>query len=248
MKRRWLLFAPLLSLLNVRAGRATASDVRTEAKRLPQSLGGSGDLREPITWDIWRPIPGYAVVRLNGDRLPLNLVEWLANVDVVGDVPMRLRFYDVTNCVARGEQLEVRGVGDITVQRVERLSPGTADYRLECRMSSAVSGRGANHRSNGGYILNALVDVPDVPVGAVQHGQRRQDFTGDGSTRRYPLQYRVDRIIEVAVDGVSFSVGSGEAWSIDAVNSVLVQASTETPLTSRQSVMVLYNYTLPLWP
>ena len=131
-----------------------------EGVRLPRQLGG--DYRATITSDAWAPIPGYSVVRLNGDRLPSNLVEWLATIEVVGSVSMRLRLYDVTNDVTRGGEVIVGSSDpDLVLKKRITLSAGAADYRLEARMSSAVSGRASNRRPNGGRVRTAEIDVGD---------------------------------------------------------------------------------------
>ena len=85
-------------------------------------------------------------------------------------------------------------------------------------------------------------------IGATpQAGQRREDFTGDGARREYPLQYRVDRVVEVSVNGVSQGfTAETDPWSVDTARSVLVHDAAETPLASSDELSVLYNYNFPI--
>ena len=90
-------------------------------------------------------------------------------------------------------------------------------------------------------------NVETVIGGTPQAGQRREDFLGNSQRREYPLQYRVDRVIEVSVNGVSqgFSTAA-DPWSVDTARSVLVHAAAETPLAASDELSVLYNYNFPI--
>ena len=85
-------------------------------------------------------------------------------------------------------------------------------------------------------------------IGATpQAGQRREDFRGNDSRREYPLQYRVDRVIEVSVNGVSQGfTEETDPWSVDTERSVLVQDAAETLLAPADELSVLYNYNFPI--
>ena len=84
--------------------------------------------------------------------------------------------------------------------------------------------------------------------GSPQSGQRRDDFAGDGSTKEFRLEFRLDRIIEVSVNGVTVDASGspGSAWSIDRERSIIVQSDTAQPLRTDQTLSVLYNYNFPI--
>ena len=78
-------------------------------------------------------------------------------------------------------------------------------------------------------------------------GQRREDFTGDDRRREFALQYRVDKIVQVSVNGASQGFSApDDPWSVDRARSVLVHAPSQTPLGATETVEVVYNYNFPI--
>ena len=78
-------------------------------------------------------------------------------------------------------------------------------------------------------------------------GQRREDFTGDGTRREFSLQFRLDKIVQVSVNGASqgFS-GDADPWTVDRARSVLVRRASHPPLGADASLEVVYNYNFPM--
>ena len=78
-------------------------------------------------------------------------------------------------------------------------------------------------------------------------GQRREDFTGDDMRQEFALQYRVDKIVQVSVNGASQGFSApDDPWSVDRARSVLVHAPSQTPLGATETVEVVYNYNFPI--
>ena len=91
-----------------------------------------------------------------------------------------------------------------------------------------------------------LRTVQTVIGGSPQSGQERQDFNGDGTTREFRLDFRIDRIFEVSVNGVSVPTGPGTDWEIDTRRSVIRQSESAIALSPSDTLSVLYNYNFPI--
>ena len=114
---------------------------------------------------------------------------------------------------------------------------------IALREGSAGNLQTIRQRSDRQHWRNVQTVIGATP----QAGQRREDFNGDGATREYPLQYRVDRVIEVSLNGVSQGFTSEtDPWSVDIARSVLVHGALETLLTATDELSVLYNYNFPI--
>ena len=85
-------------------------------------------------------------------------------------------------------------------------------------------------------------------IGATtQAGERRDDFIGDGSTRSWQLRYRVDRIKNVSVDGVSKThEGDDPDFTVDTDTGIISQPASKTVLTSLNELSVLYDWNFPI--
>ena len=170
------------------------------------------------------------------------------------------------------EGISLAGVRDATAIKGDvwdYISPGQAFSRI-CEQANAVwciddyrtlwiVGRDSIY--DGGFLIQEsdllkptlieddrrLRTVQTVIGGSPQSGQERDSFTGDSSTREFRLQFRLDRIIEVSINGVSVDLSATNAeWSIDTKRSIIKQAASATPLDNTQELSVLYNYNFPI--
>ena len=126
-----------------------------EGLRLPAALGGYP--KDVIQSQAWVDIPHFAVARLNGRRLPSNLVEWRAMARVDGGLTGQVRLYNKTSGTARGGTVSVTGATPelIFVRRIT-LSANISDYVLQGRITSASPDRFA-----GLYVWAGQIDVGD---------------------------------------------------------------------------------------
>ena len=78
-------------------------------------------------------------------------------------------------------------------------------------------------------------------------GQRREYFWGDSSRREFPLTFRPDRVIELALNGASVDISDpGSAWRVDLDRAVIMHADTEPPISRVDELTVIYNYSFPV--
>ena len=84
-----------------------------------------------------------------------------------------------------------------------------------------------------------------VVGGTLPSGQKRDSFMGTGTKREYQLERRLDRIIELAVNGVSRDFGpeaDGHEWIVDMERSTVTHRSSFTPLSATDEMVALYDY------
>ena len=127
-----------------------------EGLRLPKSLGG--DYRTLIRSTSWQDIPGFHTVRLNGNRLPSNLVEWFANHKRVGtEFNGQIRLQNISNDTTRGSVVTAASANaDLAQVESITLSQGANNYRLQARLTAAPTSR-----RHGLYVWGAEIDVGD---------------------------------------------------------------------------------------
>ena len=81
----------------------------------------------------------------------------------------------------------------------------------------------------------------------------REEFTGDGATKSWPLAHQSDAVTDVDVVDAAGSIqdvasfgGQGDAWQVDTTQSRIEQRASDSPLTSGWKVRVTYNFHLPV--
>ena len=81
----------------------------------------------------------------------------------------------------------------------------------------------------------------------------REEFTGDGATKSWPLSHQADAVTDVDVVDAAGSVqdvdsfgGQGDAWQVDTQQSRIEQRASDTVLASGWKVRVTYNFHLPV--
>ena len=103
-----------------------------EGLRLPALLGG--DHTQRIRSTDWAAIPGATISRLNGRRLPSNLVEWAATAQVFGEsVAQAVATLGAGNAALAVTAVATGSAGNaVTVTFVD---PGAADQALAVTVS-----------------------------------------------------------------------------------------------------------------
>ena len=81
----------------------------------------------------------------------------------------------------------------------------------------------------------------------------REEFTGDGATKSWPLSHQADAVTDVDVVDAAGSVqdvdsfgGQGDAWQVNTQQSRIEQRTSDTVLASGWKVRVTYNFHLPV--
>ena len=81
----------------------------------------------------------------------------------------------------------------------------------------------------------------------------REEFTGDGATKSWPLSHQSDAVTDVDVVDAAGSIqpvasfgGQGDAWQVDTTQSRIEQRASDTALAVGWKVRVTYNFHLPV--
>ena len=103
-----------------------------EGLRLPAVLGG--DHTQRIRSTNWQAIPGATITRLNGRRLPSNLVEWVATTQLVGTPNVAAATIGSGNAAVQATAATPGPAGNAVT--VALIDPGVADAALDITTSS----------------------------------------------------------------------------------------------------------------
>ena len=105
------------------------------------------------------------------------------------------------------------------------------------------------HREDPTNFANEVTVLGSAP----EISTTREEFTGDGATKSWPLAYQSDAVTDVDVVDAAGSIqpvdsfgGDGDAWQVDTTQSRIEQRAGDTVLATGWKVRVTYNFHLPV--
>ena len=105
------------------------------------------------------------------------------------------------------------------------------------------------HREDPTNFANEVTVLGSAP----EISSLREEFTGDGATKSWPLAHQSDAITDVDVVDAAGSIqpvnsfgGDGDSWQVDISQSRIMQAASDTTLATGWKVRVTYNFHLPV--
>ena len=105
------------------------------------------------------------------------------------------------------------------------------------------------HREDPTNFANEVTVLGSAP----EISTTREEFTGDGATKSWPLAYQSDAVTDVDVVDAAGSIqpvasfgGDGDAWQVDTTQSRIEQRAADSPLATGWKVRVTYNFHLPV--
>ena len=105
------------------------------------------------------------------------------------------------------------------------------------------------HREDPTNFANEVTVLGSAP----EISTTREEFTGDGATKSWPLAYQSDAVTDVDVVDAAGSIqpvdsfgGDGDAWQVDTTQSRIEQRASDSPLAVGWKVRVTYNFHLPV--
>ena len=105
------------------------------------------------------------------------------------------------------------------------------------------------HREDPTNFANEVTVLGSAP----EISSLREEFTGDGATKSWPLAHQSDAVTDVDVVDAAGSIqpvasfgGDGDAWQVDTTQSRIEQRAGDTVLATGWKVRVTYNFHLPV--
>ena len=105
------------------------------------------------------------------------------------------------------------------------------------------------HREDPTNFANEVTVLGSAP----EISTTREEFTGDGATKSWPLSHQSDAVTDVDVVDAAGSIqpvasfgGDGDSWQVDTSQSRIMQRASDTPLATGWKVRVTYNFHLPV--